>query len=235
MKKRMLLFCLCIVTISFPCHCQGQKNNTKNSNFKQFVSSFETILPSINFKKFVSNKKHKDFLMSSKDAIRYLDMKMKDLYYWEGDEAMDPPHTVTQEKVDCTPTGVFKYSLNDSILILCTYQYKGEQDTTFVHLNTFNLKGKLLQKCFVGGNRNNPSEVISFVVLDRAHFKVFYFEENEEKVKRKAATYYYTIDYEITQQGHFIQKTKTSKNSLKDEVNYYYNYRANSDDPMNKY
>jgi hypothetical protein len=232
--KKQLLFIIFISMLNTALNLQAT-----DTQFKRFINSFETLSPPINCKKLATNKEHKNFIISSKEAIKYLKMKKEDLYYWEGDEAMDPPHTISQEKIDCTPIGVFKYALNDSIWIVCTYQYKGEQDTTSIVLHSFNKTGKLLDRCVIGGDPGIASRKYSsnFIVLSENNVRMFVYADTLiDKKSKKYSAMYNTIDYKINSHGKFMQENTSDKKLLmKEHFVYYTTYNSNSDDPMNKY
>jgi hypothetical protein len=220
------------------------KFSKKESDFDNLLKKFQTIKLPLNFKRYDIGPYN--CKLSRTDAIKYLKMNESDLYYFERDETMDAPYTITKEKIDCVPCERFKYQLNNDIWIACYAHGKGEQDTAFIYLSSFSKEGKLIDKLPIGGFTPIQDSVhyeYNFIALDKSHFRQFvycdYKMENKKKKiaedKYKTISIYYTIDYEINTQGIFVQKQTSEKKQLLNYAAYYSIYRPDSDDPMNKY
>jgi len=233
-----------LVIMSISLNAQTGKNLQKEIDFNSFLKKFANINTPLNFKKFdIGPYNCKLF---KKDAKKYLKMKESDLYYVEGDEAMDPPHSVSEEKIDCVPCERFKYQLNNSVWVLCYAYGKGEQDTSFVFLSTFSKEGKMIDKIPIGGFTPVQDSVhyeYNFIVLDKSHIKQFIYcdykidnkRKNTHEDKFKIVSVFYTVDYEIDTNGKLFRRQTSEKKQLLNYAAYYSNYRPNSDDPMNKY
>jgi hypothetical protein len=197
------------------------------------LDRFKTINSPLNYKKLIEPISS----MTKEEAIKFLHKTEKDLIrivkvVGEEDENGDEPVSYYEEErtVGCD----FKYRLNDSIFILCTRE-GGQGDTFFVYLNSFSINAELISRCVVGGHLTLDSDFISFVLLDKKHIRIFYYEDNYSRTEDGWHSIYYYVDYLILDDGKFIEQNKSKITSLKKYAIKYSTYKPNSDDPMNKY
>lgn len=225
--KFILITTLIICSVNF-CNAQGEKKTT-DREFQIFLDKFKTLNPPLNYKKLVEPIPS----MKKEEAIRFLHKTEKDLYTIEEDYGYDTDE-ISFYKSENIPGCDFKYQLNDSIYILCTRE-GGQSDTSIVYLNSFTLEGTRIDRIIVGEKFTFENDWVSFVLLDKTHVRVFYYNHNDiHKQEGYRSTVYY-VNYEITNVGNFTMKDKSDILWLKEMPTLYNIYNPNSDDPMNKY
>ncbi len=225
--KFILITTLIICSVNF-CNAQGEKKTT-DREFQIFLDKFKTLNPPLNYKKLVEPIPS----MKKEEAIRFLHKTEKDLYTIEEDYGYDTDE-ISFYKSENIPGCDFKYQLNDSIYILCTRE-GGQSDTSIVYLNSFTLEGTRIDRIIVGEKFTFENDWVSFVLLDKTHVRVFYYNHNDiHKQEGYRSTVYY-VNYEITNVGNFTMKDKSDILWLKEMPTLYDIYNPNSDDPMNKY
>jgi hypothetical protein len=224
--KIILTAAIIIMCIYVSCNAQNKKKVTDKS-FRVFLDRFKTVMPPLNYKKMIEPISS----MTKEEAIRFLHKTEKDFIdtIWDYGED-ESGYTIGERTAGCD----FKYRLNDSIFILCTRE-RGQGDTFFVYLNSFSVNAKLISKCVVGEHFTRESDFISFVLLDKKHVRVFYYEKNYSRKEDGWFSIYYYVNYLITDDGKFVEQDKSGMTYLKKSVIQYGSYKPKSDDPMNKY
>lgn len=223
----ILILSLSIICIN-SCFSQRDKIGM-DKEFIMFLNKFKTVEPPLNYKKISQPIP----LMSKEEAMRFLHKKEDELYTIEIDYGYDTDE-ISYYKEEHTAGCDFKYQLNDSIYILCTRE-GGQGDSSNVYLNSFTLQGKLKNKCCVGEKFTFESDWVSFVLLDKTHVRVFYYVDNNARIKEGFLSTVYYVNYEITNDGKFVEKDKSNIMWLKNWANNYSTYKPQSDDPMNEY
>jgi hypothetical protein len=231
MKTIKLILVTAIMTCSVT-SCQAQEGKkVTDKAFSALLSKFKVVEPPANYKKVPGRLPS----MTHEEAIRFIHKKQSDLSYMVGD--MGEGETMEYYKEDNSPACHFKYQLNDSIYILCIREGIHDEniETLFVYLYSFSFNGEVIGKCLVGEQFTRESDWVSFVLLDKIHIRVFYYEDNNTREKEGFHSTVYYVNYEITGDGKFIEKDKSDITWLKDGASLYNDYDPKSDDPMNEY
>jgi hypothetical protein len=242
MKTVRIILIAAILFSYVGCNAQSSKK-TEDKEFQVLLNRFKTIKPPLNYKKM----KQRISSMTKEEAIRFLHKTEKDLVYISEEIGEDDVIYTTQE--EHTAGCDFKYLLNDSIYILCTREWLqkdigepfGTIDITKVCLNSFTMRGELIKQCIVGEQFAYNSDWISFILLDKTHLRVYYYEDNNTREKEGFLSTVHYINYEITGNGKFIEKYKSDKTYLKSRASFYCSFdysgknKMEEDDPMNEY
>jgi hypothetical protein len=228
---KFILVTAIIICSSALCYAQSSKK-IGNKEFQILLDRFKTVTPPLNYKKI----RQRIFSMTKEEAIQFLHKTEEELYYIEEDYDVETNER-TYHREEHTAGCAFKYQLNDSIYILCTRESNPNiaEYLTWVNLRTFTLKGTIIDKCTVGEKFTSEKDCVSFVLLDKTHIRVFYYEDNNAREKEGYRTTVYYKNYEITGDGKFIEKDKSDVTWLKDWAVKYSTYKPKSDDPMNEY
>lgn len=214
------------------CHAQGEKKVT-DKVFQELLDKFRRVSPPLNYRKITQRIPS----MTKEEAIQFLHKTEDELYSIEIDYGYDTDEK-SYYKEEHTAGCDFKYLLNDSIFILCTREAIDNNSKTLVLLNSFSLQGQRIDKCTVGEQFTYESDWVSFVLLDKKHIRVFYYEDNDTREKEGYHSTVYYVNYKITDDGKFIEKDKSGITYLKSGVvryRQYGSYNPKSDDPMNEY
>lgn len=229
MKTIKFILTVALIACSInSCLAQNEKKVT-DKVFQTFLDRFRVVKPPINYKKIVQPISS----MTKKEAIQFLHKTEKDLYTIEEDYDYDA-NKRTYYKREHTAGCDFKYRLNDSIYILCTRE-GGQSDTSAVYLSSFTLQGRNVDRCAVGEQFTYENDWISFVLLDKTHVRVFYYNHDDTRIKEGYRSTAYYTNYEIANNGKFIKKDKSDIVWLKEMPTLYNIYNPKSDDPMNNY
>ena len=212
--------------------CTAQeKMKVTDKAFQTFLDGFRTITPPINYKR--SGTWGQD--MSEDEAMMFLHKTEADIYCVLKELGEDDNWYETIEKN--IPGCKFKYMLNDSTYVLCVLEsvLGVNNNTTLVTLYSFTHNGKIIEKCLVQKKNIDDDNFMSFVLLDKKHIRVFYYADNNEKQSEGFFSTVYFVNYEITNDGTFIEHDKSDIIWLKDYALKYSTYKPKSDDPMNEY
>jgi hypothetical protein len=227
---KFILIATIIISSTNFCSAQGEKKIT-DKTVQTFLDKFRTITPPINYKK--TGTWGQD--MSEEEAIKFLHKTEADIYCVLEELGEDDNWYKTVEKN--IPGCKFKYSLNDSIYVLCVVEaiLGVNSNTILATLYSFTHNGEAIDKCLVREEDLNDDNFMSFVLLNKTHIRVFYYASNYERKAEGFLSAVYYVNYEITEDGKFIEKDKSEMTYLKKHVNYYSTYKPKSDDPMNEY
>jgi hypothetical protein len=219
---------LIIVICTFNVGCTQRSTSVTDETFNVVLLRFKDVKPPLNYKKMTGKIPQ----MTKEEAIKFLQKTEDDLYKIKIDYNYDTEEK-TEYKVEKTAGCDFKYKLNDTIFILCTRE-GGHVDTSAVYLSAFSLSGERIDKCIVGERFTFEDDYVSFVLLDKYNVRVFYYAADGARENDGYPSSVYSVDYEITGDGHFIKKRQSNKIYLKRIVgNYAYPFQP--DDPMKKY
>ena len=162
-------------------------------------------------------------------------------YEYNGDDDI-----LTKKIIENPPLAHIKI-ISDNYVSLIYRNSRGiENDTFKVVLETFDLKGILINSMLIGGQFTHENDWKDVVFINDNTFKIFYYLPNLENYNIKNGAYYVidenqpqTIveisDYQIDENGKINLIKTHPKQYLKKFVSFYRSYHENSDDPMNKY
>jgi hypothetical protein len=214
------------------CHAQGEMN-VMDKTFQTFLDRFRTVMPPLNFKKY--GIKSQD--MTEEEAIKFLNLTKSELYPILREVGEDDE--VNYYKEENIPGCKFKYVLNDNVYVLCVVSaiLGTNQNTIFATLYTFSHSGEIIDKCLVSKTytEGDGEKAFDFVLLDKTHVRMFYYADNDIRKKEGFLSTVYSVNYEITGDGKFVEKDKSDITWLKNWANKYSTYKPQSDDPMNAY
>ena len=226
---------LIVVTIFSNIGCNAQnKSNVTNKEFQSLLDKYVVINPPVNYKR-IENLGNITKDMTEQEAILFFDKTEDDLVWIVEDIGEDDViYTSIEEYV---PGCIFKYKLNDSIYMLCTIEQSGIsiEDSTCVILYSFTKEGIMVDKCVVSGEFDHNQKIASFVLLDKSHIEIFYYNDDYTRKEDGYFSTVYRVDYSINKDGKFIEMDKSDIIFLKDLAIQYSTYKPKSDDPMNKY
>ena len=229
---RTIKFVLAIVIVcSFvSCNVQSSKK-VEDKEFQILLDRFRTVKPPLNYKK--TGTWGQD--MTEEEAIKFLNLTESELYPIQREVGEDDE--VNYYKEENIPACNFKYSLNDSIYILCVSEtiLGYVQNTGLLFLYSFTHKGEIINKNLVYKIYGTDEDLVNFVLLDKTHIRVFYYADNDTREKEDFLSTVHYINYEITGDGKFVEKDKSDITWLKNWANKYSTYKPKSDDPMNEY
>ena len=229
---RTIKFVLAIVIVcSFvSCNVQSSKK-VEDKEFQILLDRFRTVKPPLNYKK--TGTWGQD--MTEEEAIKFLNLTESELYPIQREVGEDDE--VNYYKEENIPACNFKYSLNDSIYILCVSEtiLGYVQNTGLLFLYSFTHKGEIINKNLVYKIYGTDEDLVSFVLLDKTHIRVFYYADNDTREKEGFLSTVHYVNYEITGDGKFVEKDKSDITWLKNWANKYSTYKPKSDDPMNEY
>ena len=227
---RFILISTIICCSVVSCYAKGEKKVT-DKTFQTFLGKFRNITPPLNYKKVGTWGKD----MTEEEAIKFLHKKEADIYCVLKELGEDDKWYKTIEKN--MPGCKFKYALNDSVYVLCILEsvLGTDNNTTFVFLYSFTHNGEIIDKYLVCKEYASEEDLVSFVLLDKTHVRVFYYNHNDTHKQEGYRSTVYYVNYEITNVGNFTMKDKSDILWLKEMPTLYDIYNPNSDDPMNKY
>ena len=229
---RTIKFVLAIVIVcSFvSCNVQSSKK-VEDKEFQILLDRFRTVKPPLNYKK--TGTWGQD--MTEEEAIKFLNLTESELYPIQREVGEDDE--VNYYKEENIPACNFKYSLNDSIYILCVSEtiLGYVQNTGLLFLYSFTHKGEIINKNLVYKIYGTDEDLVNFVLLDKTHIRVFYYADNDTREKEGFLSTVHYVNYEITGDGKFVEKDKSDITWLKNWANKYSTYKPKSDDPMNEY
>ncbi|MCL2651627.1 MAG: hypothetical protein FWD60_11475 [Candidatus Azobacteroides sp.] len=230
MKKIKMILIVATLVCYSSCNAQN-KNKVANTDFQSLLNKYVTINPPINYKRIENLSKD----MTKQEAIQFFHKTENDLV-WNVEE-IGEDDVIYTSKEDYVPGCKFKYKLNDSIYMLCTLEQSGEaiEDSTWVALYSFTKEGIMIDRYMIGGEFSYNTKCVSFVLLDKNHVRVFYYNRDYTRKDEGYFSTVYYINYEITDKGNFIKKDKSDITYLKDTAIQYSTYKPKSDDPMNEY
>ena len=179
MRTIRIMLAIAIASSFVSCYAQSSKK-VEDKEFQTFLEKFRTIKPPLNYKKI----KQRIFSMTKEEAIRFLHKTEDELYTIRTDFSYDTDEITGYYKEEHTAGCSFKYQLNDSLYILCTREWTEEDvgepfgiiEVTRVYLNVFSMQGERLNKCIVGEQFTRDNDWVSFVLLDKTHICIFYYE-----------------------------------------------------------
>ena len=227
---KLILVVIMIASSVTSCHAQREKK-VMDKEFQTFLDKFKTITPPLNFKKTGIWGKN----MTEEEAIKFLNLTESKLYPIQREVGEDDE--VNYYKEENIPACNFKYSLNDSIYILCVSEtiLGYVQNTGLLFLYSFTHKGEIINKNLVYKIYDTDEDLVSFVLLDKTHIRVFYYADNDTREKEGFLSTVHYVNYEITGDGKFVEKDKSDITWLKNPMIQYSIYKPKSDDPMNEY
>ena len=229
---RTIRFVLAIVIVCSLVSCNVQSSKkVEDKEFQILLDRFRTVKPPLNYKK--TGTWGQD--MTEEEAIKFLNLTESELYPIQREVGEDDE--VNYYKEENIPACNFKYSLNDSIYILCVSEtiLGYVQNTGLLFLYSFTHKGEIINKNLVYKIYGTDEDLVSFVLLDKTHIRVFYYADNDTREKEGFLSTVHYVNYEITGDGKFVEKDKSDITWLKNWANKYSTYKPKSDDPMNAY
>ena len=235
-KNMRTIKIILIVTIMLnviSCDAQN-KSKVTNKDFHSLLDKYVTINPPVNYKR-IENLGNITKDMTKQEAIQFFHKTEKDLVWIVEDIGEDDVIYTSEETY--TPGCIFNYKLNDNIYMLCTIEQSGItiEDSIWVTLYSFTREGIITDKCVVGGEFAHNAKCVSFVIIDKNHIRVFYYADNNEHNDEGYLSTVYYVNYQITDDGKFIEKNKSDITYLKDYAIKYSTYKPKSDDPMNEF
>lgn len=219
-----------------------------NNRFGLFISSFNKVKIPFNYKKELSKVGTSVRLkkIQKKDAIQYLKLNESILTKSSIDyNYLTDNRTVLQE--ENLPVAHLVFTSDNYIALIYRISGRGsDDDSTFVYLQTYDIKWNLQDKILIGEQFTPESDWICSVFLDQNHFKIFHYGVNLGNFQVKNNCYYLidknaprTIvkitDYEIDEYGNIKKVKEYPVQFLKDDLVEYKKYNTGNDDIMNEY
>ena len=231
MRTIRFMLAIAIACSLVSCYAQSSKK-VEDKEFQTFLEKFRTIKPPLNYKK--TGTWGQD--MTEEEAIKFLHKTKTDIYVELTEIGENDVIDTYIEKN--LPGYKFKYALNDSLYILCIVEsiLGISNNTIFAFLYSFTHKGEIIDKNLVYKIYGIDDNLVSFVLLDKTHIRVFYYEKNYERQEEGFLSTVYYVNYEITGDGRFIEKDKSDIIWLKNRMIQYSDFDPKMpDDPMGEY
>jgi len=241
MKKYFLAIILNVITFNI----YSQTTIKQTSTFQNLIGLFpEQKLPS-KYKNGKINNNIKD--INKIDALKHLhfiedDLKMNDYdYNYDEDIKYD-------NWVEILPGALGKISNKKYVTLVYALLKSPTNDleTYKALLATFTYEGAAIDSIVIRSQYTREEDWRDVVFLDNNILRIFDYKPNLENYNVKGGIYYIideessqTVveinDYQIDEYGKIILIKTYPKQYLKEFVDFYRSYHANSDDPMNEY
>jgi hypothetical protein len=248
MKRNILVICA-IISLQY---CGQSQIKIKDKNFAEFINKIsEEKIPAKCKTTGMSNcfRDKSAYKISLEEAEKYLGYSNEDYYITKYDYDMDEDKISNIRRIEHAPFADRKILQKNYAGLLyyrsCS-QYVDECDTVVEILNTYTLKGEIIDKITIQGHYTNEFDWIDFIFLSNNTFKIFNYKPNMENYnvehgiyyiidEKKAQTTVEIKDYRIDENGKIDLVKTYPKEYLKNDVIFYKNYHEDSDDPMNRY
>lgn len=225
----MLIILICSINNCHPIEVK----KTRHKTFQTFINKFRDITLPLNYKK--CNIKSQN--MTELEAMKFLNLTKAELYPSIREVGEDGE--VNYYKEENIPSCAFRYMINDSVYVLCVVSaiLGSNENTIFTTLYTFSDNAKMINKMLTSKSytEEDGRDAFNFVLLDKNHIRVYYYTLNKQNEKKDFSSKAYYVNYEISNDGKFIEKDKSEIIWLEKYPSFYDDYNPKSHDPMNAY